>query len=844
MMKIRILLIGLLSAGLLDAAADLKKDFIYLHPAPGSASAGPETPLVFRLRSGLLPAPEVTVKGPDSGPVTGTLKRTGQADTYNFIPDRPFKAGEPVTVTLRESGREYVYSFKTCTPAAVPLNHYLPEPVDEPALGKNQPVHELRASGEPAIMANGVSVPGDFPYIEVMTDTDPAPGKIFLNNWNDNAPYIMIFNHDGTPYWYRRTVGRQRDFKVQENGLLSARYIPWINGIPGGAFLGYDSTYAVVDTFLASPGYEVDEHELRVLENGHYLLIALQARKVDMSQYFEDGRTDATINFTNLEEFDADGNLLLHFDTQEKLNLAEATTIEENIRNGGRFPHMNAIDVDTDGNLIISCRHTSSLYKINRQTGEVIWKLGGINSDFTFVNDPLNGPSGQHYGRVTGENRYIMFDNGNQHDPRVSRAVEYEIDTTAMTATMIWEYRHPDGGFSHYMGNAQRLANGNTLINWAVGNQPKATEVTPDGIKVYEMNFAQHVDCYRTQKYNWDVPETKPYFMIESGTAGSTLLFNQFGDPDVDYYKIYHGTEPDPVSLLDTSRLTMKTVTGLENRKNHYFRVTSVSKTGEESDFSNQEVVFVKNIDPGENAVLNSHFDSGMEFWTFGRDGDAVANYQINDGVFELTVSSVSYGYGFVYQYPMELKANEDYVFEFDAWGDSPLRIQPLVIAGNSGLDYARIGEIQVRTVPEHYRFEFSKRSPATTTALVAFTLPVAGTLPVDNVSLTQVVTSSVVTTSEAPAEFRLNGNYPNPFNNETTFSFTISKSSRVSLTIYSVLGQRIRPVTDRSFEPGTHKVRFSDPSLSSGIYFYRMEAETVKGGERFESVQKMILMK
>src|SRR4029077_1293280 len=97
------------------------------------------------------------------------------------------------------------------------------------------------------------------------------------------------------------------------------------------------------------------------------------------------------------------------------------------------FPHMNSIDVDDDGNILLSSRSNSECTKINRDTGEVIWRLGGSYSTLTFINDPLNGPREQHGFRSLGGGHYILFDDGNLHSPSVSRAVEYVVDPIAKT---------------------------------------------------------------------------------------------------------------------------------------------------------------------------------------------------------------------------------------------------------------------------------------------------------------------------------------------------------------------------------------------------------------------------
>ena len=173
---------------------------------------------------------------------------------------------------------------------------------------------------------------------------------------------------------------------------------------------------------------------------------------------------------------------------------------------------MNAIDIDTDGHILLSSRNTSEVTKINRDTGEIIWRLGGAHNQFTYINDPLNGARNQHAIRVVTTNDYTMFDNGNLHSPSMSRAVEYRLDPTNMTATLVWQYPNPPTAsiYSYYMGNAQRLANGNTLIDWAVGNLPKLTEVRPDGSKAYEMNWADGWEAYRTWRCSWQGSAVQP----------------------------------------------------------------------------------------------------------------------------------------------------------------------------------------------------------------------------------------------------------------------------------------------------------------------------------------------
>lgn len=97
--------------------------------------------------------------------------------------------------------------------------------------------------------------------------------------------------------------------------------------------------------------------------------------------------------------------------------------------------------------------------------------------------------------------------------------------------------------------------------------------------------------------------------------------------------------------------------------------------------------------------------------------------------------------------------------------------------------------------------------------------------------SATGTVTVSVasgVSTEESsmlPTEFRLEVNYPNPFNPSTTFRYALPVASRARVTVYDALGRQVALLSDSHLEAGWHTVTFEAGSLSSGMYFYRLEA-------------------
>ncbi|MBX3012409.1 MAG: aryl-sulfate sulfotransferase [Caldilineaceae bacterium] len=191
------------------------------------------------------------------------------------------------------------------------------------------------------------------------------------------------------------------------------------------------------------------------------------------------------------------------------------------------YLHTNAMAVDRDGHLLISSRNTSEITKINRQTGAVIWRLGGKSNQFTFTNDP--GFWRQHDIRRQANGNLTLFDNGNEHTPPHSRAVEYAIDETAKTITRVWQYPPDTSEYSFIMSNAQRLPNGNTLIGW--GDQPKMTEVRPDGTIALAMRLGAPRTGFETTITMADLPadtcffQTRPIHAQERATPFSNLIY-------------------------------------------------------------------------------------------------------------------------------------------------------------------------------------------------------------------------------------------------------------------------------------------------------------------------------
>ena len=91
---------------------------------------------------------------------------------------------------------------------------------------------------------------------------------------------------------------------------------------------------------------------------------------------------------------------------------------------------------------------------------------------------------------------------------------------------------------------------------------------------------------------------------------------------------------------------------------------------------------------------------------------------------------------------------------------------------------------------------------------------------------------------SLVPEKFELYNNYPNPFNPSTTIKFDIAKSQFVKLVVYNMLGEQVSSIVNQNLTPGSYSVDFDASSLSSGMYFYRIESQG------FAQTRRMVLIK
>ncbi|HIL66835.1 MAG TPA: hypothetical protein EYG43_02980, partial [Flavobacteriales bacterium] len=211
-----------------------------------------------------------------------------------------------------------------------------------------------------------------------------------------------------------------------------------------------------------------------------------------------------------IQELDANHNLIFEWKSWDHFHVTDNIYMSPWTGANLNFIHANAIDIDFDGHFLVSCRGLDEITKIHRTTGEIIWRWGGSQNDFAFINDyPFTH---QHSIRSLGDNRYLLYDNGNfsaQYTGtiNISRAVEYVLDTNLMEATKVWEFVHPDSLYTPSIGGVQRLPNGNTIIDFGnlqgINSGSVVTEVDSNNQIVFQLEYDNGGNLYRAQKFDW-----------------------------------------------------------------------------------------------------------------------------------------------------------------------------------------------------------------------------------------------------------------------------------------------------------------------------------------------------
>ena len=371
---------------------------------------------------------------------------------------------------------------------------------------------------------------------------NPTPGFIFVSPNNqhtlsvtDNSGGNVILKNNSS----NDITDSYIDFKKHFNGLYSYYDFKMLK------YYITNPNYDIIDSVTCVGNYMVDFHDFLILRNGNMLLLGTETRIMDLSIIVPGGNPEAHVGGYVIQEIDRNKNLVFEWHSFDHIPITDATPDVDLTQITIDYIHCNAFEEDLDGNILLSNRYLDEVTKINRITGEIIWRLGGKyckNNQFTFINDSISngffGFTHQHSPRRLPNGNLIMLDNGNLRyfgtDTRpYSRIVEYHLDEINKIATKVWEFKPEPELYIPVMGNVQQLSNGNIFICWGIFSDDFNDTLNPVKPIIYEVNrngdillrMELNVAPYRAYKY--DVNLNSKTMLINSI---GTLNFNDVSD--------------------------------------------------------------------------------------------------------------------------------------------------------------------------------------------------------------------------------------------------------------------------------------------------------------------------
>lgn len=497
-------------------------------PFPGTPDASAGTQVIF---SALRPSElrSVSVTGSVSGLHRGRLAPLPADAGTAFAPARRFTPGETVVVVARLSspkagttsgdpGAERLrFSFRVATPVS-------PRASRPHARSAEDHVRGLTTGHGPTQTFH--SEPGLHPpALRLTHNPDRSSGDIFLAPENSPQTGPMILNPQGQLVWFAPN-GSGGDFAVQH--YEGHPVLTWWQGqIVNGQVVNpsedviADSSYRTVADVHAGYGYPTDLHDFQLTARGTAYLDSPVLTQASLKSV--GGPAKGTVVDYVLQEVDVrTGKVLWAWHALGHVPIDASYMPYSRRESSYDFFHLNSIEQLPNGNLLISARDTWAVYEISRQTGRVIWTLGGKDSSFKM--GPGTNFEWQHDARMAGRTLSLFDDAGYPPEERQSSAKFLRLDLRRKRASLIHRYTHFPPVISGSGGNVQALPNGNVFVDW--GNQPQFSEYTPGGQQIFNLRLPLGVGTYRAFRFPWvGRPDTPPSLALSPRPGGRVTAY-------------------------------------------------------------------------------------------------------------------------------------------------------------------------------------------------------------------------------------------------------------------------------------------------------------------------------
>ena len=382
------------------------------------------------------------------------------------------------------------------------------------------------------------------PVVEIVHAAhDTAGGYLFVSpSSGPGQRGVLMLDNAGEVVWFHSTApSTAMNFRAQT--YRGEPVLTWWegkseHGLGVGECVIVDRGYREVKRFRAGHGRPADLHEFLLTPRDTALVTATETRTLDLRAI--GGGARHTVVGSVVQEIDvATGRVLLDWRSLDHVPVAESHQ-----KIGPRFDyfHANSIALDSDGDLVVSARNTWAVYKLDRHTGAIVWRLGGKKSDFAMGKGTFF--AWQHDARAHDRGTMIsLFDDaGAPFEEPQSRGLEIRLDLQRMRATLEHAYVHQPRMRAKYTGSMQVLGNGDALVGW--GSERYFTEFARDGSVRLDARLPPGGQTYRALRFEWSGnPVGEPTAVAGRGMTGPVLYASWNGATAVSHWRLLSGPD-------------------------------------------------------------------------------------------------------------------------------------------------------------------------------------------------------------------------------------------------------------------------------------------------------------
>lgn len=543
---------------------------VAVSPQPGTPDASASTQISFLGAPGTKVS-DVRVTGSKSGGHSGTLRAYSTGTGESFLPSKPFRAGEKVTVHATAGGHGVSTSFTIAHQAPVSQKQFPLEP------------------GDPKAIQHYGSAPSLTPStVRITTKAKPGatPGYLMLAPYQGKGtPGPMIAEQDGTLVWFKPLPAGQTATSLQVQQYQGKPVLSWWQGrvlevgFGQGAIELYDTSYRHVATVRAGNGYHADLHEFHLTPEGTMWNDAFDPIEMNLSSM--GGKANGVLTDSVIQEIDVKTGLVMwEWHALGHIPLSESYNPVPKYNWPWDYVHMNSISPGPKGDVLLSSRNTWGLYDVDIASGQIRWRLGGKRG--TLKLGPGTREYWQHDAEWQPDGLISTFDNGSTPPKeKQSRGLLLKVNEASRSVSLVKAFTNPAKTLlAASQGNTLSLPGGNWLMGY--GRLPNFTEYDSSGHVLLDGTLGKNVQDFRTYLAPWSAtPTTRPSLAVKSAGGGaSSVAMSWNGATAVSSWRVLAGASSGALSPVASGARTGFETTLKASTAGPYFAAQALDGSG------------------------------------------------------------------------------------------------------------------------------------------------------------------------------------------------------------------------------------------------------------------------